>query len=493
MPRFPRLRFVAIALFIVVAACGSSQDDAADSSTTTAAAPAVESTTSSSSSSTTAPPTSTTETTVGEPSRTVDLEDCGDAGEFDLLCEAYEILTAEYVDALDATVLADGAIEGIETVFADSSDPTDRLICAAPETAFEATCEVAAGAVAAGADVPSVVEAAIRGMFDFGLDDPNSSYLPPSALQRINEEQSGTVSGIGALVNSEEPDENGDPQPCSIISDTCRLSIVGLIEGGPAEAAGIQVGDVTVTVDGESVLGWATDEVVANVRGPEGTPVIVGMERDGQLIDFEIVRAAIVIPVTESEILDGGIGYVSLSQFTSNSDDLLREELAELVAAGVDSIILDLQNNPGGSLNATVSIASEFLDDGLVVRTESPDQDRTYELENGGVLIDQDIEIVVLVNRASASASEVLSALLQERDRATILGEATFGKNTVQQQFGLDNGGAVKVTIARWTTPDGNDFGVDGVIPDVAFDIPPGSGPDFLIDEAVAYLTTASG
>ena len=414
---------------------------------------------------------------------------CDEAGDFAVLCEAYDILTSEYVDALDPAALADGATTGISE-FTDATEAgtgSTGAVCQSPTSDFGQTCDAATAALSE-FPVDTVVEAAIQGMLTFGLDDPNTVYLPPEALERIQEENSGQISGIGALVSTEETGPDGESEQCFVISETCRMSIVGLIPNAPAELGGLEVGDVTVEVDGESVLGWTADEVVAAVRGPEGTGVLLGLDRDGELLEFTIVRAPIVIPVTASEILDGNIGYLALSQFTNNSDELLRDELEGLLDQGVTSLILDLRNNPGGALTASVNITSEFLADGLVLRTESPDEDRTYEVTGDGLAADPALEMVVLVNGGSASASEVVSSALQEAGRAIVVGDATFGKNTVQRQFNLSNGGAIKVTIARWVTPEGASFGGDGVIPDVFVEVTPEDVTDLALERAIELL-----
>ena len=338
------------------------------------------------------------------------------------------------------------------------------------------------------APLETIEEAAIRGMLEFGLDDPNTVYLPPEVLERIQEENSGEISGIGALVRTEEESEDGTTQLCFVLSQTCRMVVVGVIEGSPAEAAGLQVGDVTVSVDGESVIGWTSDEVVSRVRGPVGTQVVLGVERDGEFLELTITRDRIVVPVVEARVLTDGVGYISLSQFTSNSDELFHGELEQLLDAGVTKLIFDLRNNPGGALTAAVGIASEFLPDGLVLRTESPEESRSYEVDRAGLATSDEVEVVVLVNGASASASEVVSAALQEAGRATIMGEPTFGKNTVQQQFSLSNGGAVKVTIARWVTPSGASFGETGVQPDILVEVPPDAEEDIMLRTALEFL-----
>lgn len=487
-----RLLGLATLLAVLAAACGSSADQSTEIPPVTATVATTVSSTPPAATEATAPPsTSTASSPTTLAGVTVDLESCDDPGEFAILCEAYDLLTREFVDELDPAALAAGAARGIEEF---AGDPTgakslDAFTCPLPTDDFAVTCDAAAAAVAADPiRLDSLAEAAVRGMFDYGLDDPNSVYFSPSVVAQLEEERTGTISGIGSLVQTQELVGDSTEQ-CAIISETCEMRIVGIIEDGPAESAGLRVGDVMRTVDGASIIGWSVEEVVGAVRGPEGTDVVIGVERGGQDLEFLIQRAPIVVPIIDAQLLDGNVGYLQLSQFTSNSPELFRADLEQLLANGAESLVIDFRNNPGGTLQAAVSIASEFLTDGLVLRTEAPTSSRDYEVREGGVATDPGLPVVVLVNGGSASASEVVSGVLQETGRATIIGTVTFGKNTVQQQFGLSNGGAVKVTIARWVTPDGLDFG-RGITPDVLVDVPTDGDPDvdYQLEAALQYL-----
>jgi carboxyl-terminal processing protease len=431
---------------------------------------------------------STTTVFAGVP---VELTDCSNpSDDFAILCDAYRLLDEHYVDPIDEEALAAGAVQGIEGFAPDTIEPLPpgQVICALPAEAFQETCEVFAEMqVTSAAPVKDLVEAAVQGMIQYGLADPHTVYLSPEALAQVTEDQSGEVSGIGALVRGEDQTSEDRPS-CSVMSDTCIMIIIVTLDGSPAETAGVQAGDGVVMVNGESVVGWTIDQVVAEVRGPAGTDVTLGLLRDGQIIEMTITRAAVVVPVVVSEMMEPGIGYVALSQFTNNSADQVHEALENLLADGADRLIFDVRNNPGGSLTASVRIASEFLADGLVLRTESPDETREYSVEPGGAATNSDIEIVVLVNRGSASASELVSAVLQERGRATTMGEPTFGKNTVQQRFDVSNGGALSLTIARWVTPEGQDSGVFGVQPDIEPEIPEDAETDVFLESALELL-----
>ena len=204
-----------------------------------------------------------------------------------------------------------------------------------------------------------------------------------------------------------------------------------------------------------------------------------------------ITRADVVIPVVESETV-GETGYVRLNLFTDGADEQFEEAVSRLLGQGVESLVVDLRDNPGGLLDTAIEVASVFLADGDVVVTEGPESKTSYEV-SGEPIVPSDLEVVFVVNRGSASASEVVSAVLQERGRATVVGESTFGKNTVQQRFGLANGGALKLTIARWVTPGGLDFGGVGVTPDVQKQLEPELSVERVVDEALTASLAVSG
>jgi C-terminal peptidase prc len=435
---------VVVALVVLAAACAPSDAD-----------PAVETTVESS-----------TTTSVAQPTTTVMVNDelttesCPTESEFRLLCEAYDLIGRNYVDPIDDEVLADAALEGLRVVGISGTSP-GPLTCAVPAESFQRVCEELERR-----DVgDDGVEALLFGLAEFGLD-PNSAYITPAALALIQEEQTGSVEGIGALVTTEDlTSEDPATTTCNILSESCRLVIVSTLPSSPALAAGVQVGDEFVAVNGEPVAGRSVDEITAIVRGPAGTDVTITFARNGSTLDITITRAAITIPVTEFEAI-GDVGYLRLNFFTGNAGEQVKRDLLTLLDGGARTIVLDLRDNPGGTLDAALDVTSEFLGDGLVVRTVGPDEERSYAVRSNGIATDPEIDVIVLVNRGSASASEVLAGALQERGRATIVGETTFGKNTVQQRFALSNGGAMRLTIARWITAGGLDFD-NGIVPDV--------------------------
>lgn len=451
-----------VVLLLILAACSPDLETAprdTSSSTTTTT-------------STTEPPTTTS--SVGGDQLTT-LSCPTEDEDFTLICEAYDLIDRNYVDPVDDEALAQAAVEGLRAadVIGTESGP---ITCFIPSDSFAQVCEeLDARDVAADG-----VEAILFGMAEFGLD-PNSSYITPAALALAQEEQTGSVEGIGALVTTEDLTSE-DPQntPCNILSETCPLVIVSTLPGSPATLAGVQPGDVFVAVDGVPLEGLSIDEVTALVRGPSDTDVTITFAREGETLDLTITRAAIEIPVTETARL-GEVGYLRLHIFTGNAGAQVEQELRTFLEAGATTIVLDLRDNPGGTLDAALDVTSEFMDDGLVVRTVGPDEERSYAVREDGVATDPDIELIVLVNRGSASASEVVAGALQERGRALIVGETTFGKNTVQQRFALSNGGAMRLTIARWITPDGIDFD-DGIVPDRVLELDASLTPAEIVD-----------
>jgi carboxyl-terminal processing protease len=413
--------------------------------------------------------------------RGVTTVDCDDPpAEVAIVCESYELIHDNYVDPISDETLAAAANESlIGLTPAPGSGP---FVCAAPAEPFEVACDSAADL---GLDTAGTAEAIVAGMVGRALD-PNSTYFDPVSLALIDEEDEGEIEGIGALVSPEDETIEGDNKQCSVISETCRILIVSTIDGAPADEAGLRRDDVMVGVDGEAILGLTVDEVTALVRGRAGTTVTISIEREGRVLDVTMIRAAVRIPVLETERV-GDIGYVRLFVFSDVADEQFAESVVELMAQGVDRLVIDLRDNPGGLLDTAIEVASVFLEDGDVIVTQGRDGDTTYPV-SGGLLVPADIEVDFVVNKGSASASEVVSAVLQERGRVTVFGEATFGKNTVQQRFALSNGGALRLTIARWVTPKGLDFGGTGVTPDVPLPL----DADLEAAEVVAAVRSAT-
>lgn len=342
-------------------------------------------------------------------------------------------------------------------------------------------------------DVPdeTLVDGAIRGMFEFGVGDPYSGYMTPEQYQNSLDDLSGTFTGIGAEMGVENLTDPDDLAACVQLSETCALVIVAPIAGAPAEEAGLQSGDRITAVDGETVNGSTVQEQVTKVRGPAGTNVTLTVERDGETFDLEITRAEIVVEQVTSELIDGHIGYIALAGFSGDSHAEVRDAIQARLDDGADAFVIDLRGNPGGYITAAQEIASEFVGEGTIFTQESSgDELKTWEATEGGLLTDDTIPVVLLVDGGSASASEIVAAALQEHDRVEIIGQPTFGKNTVQVWEPLSNGGGVRITISRWFTPDHNSVHPDGVQPDILVETPDSTPPgeDPVLDRALEYL-----
>lgn len=292
---------------------------------------------------------------------------------------------------------------------------------------------------------------AIQGMID-ELGDQFSGYMDPATYPLVNDDLSGEVEGIGAVIET--------------IQDTKEIRIVHVLEGSPAEKAGIQSGDIFAEVNGEEITGLNQLELVGKVRGPEGTVVQITMLRGEELIEFTITRARIRIPTVEYRPLDNEIGYIKLREFSVNAYGQLNEALEQLDARDLKGLVLDLRGNPGGLLSSAIDVASMFIEDGtILIEDFGNGREQTYT--TNGKYIGFNIPMTVLVDENSASASELVAGALQDRERATIVGTTTFGKGTVQTWQPLVNGGSVRLTIARWLTPNGKWIHGNGITPDI--------------------------
>jgi carboxyl-terminal processing protease len=267
--------------------------------------------------------------------------------------------------------------------------------------------------------------------------------------------------------------------------------IVAPLAGSPAEAAGVRRGDQVLAIDGTSTLGESLSSLVFEVRGEAGTDVTLTVRRAESELDITITRAVIDLREVSAELLEGGIGHLRLTSFTDRSVSLFRDELAALLEQGATGIVLDLRGNPGGYIVAAQGITSQFVTGGqLIFTVESGDDVQRWESQGGGLATDPGIGLVVLVDGGSASASEIVAAALQELGRGPILGEPTFGKNTVQIWSDLPNGGGLRLTTDRWFTPLHNSVAPGGVQPDVAVAGPedPGAEDDPQLNAALEIL-----
>ncbi len=368
----------------------------------------------------------------------------------------------------------------------------ETISCAEPSEAFAVLCETYARIKSDFVDEVTdedLVDGAVRGMIEFGLEDPYSGYLPPEQYGSALDDLSGEFSGIGAEVGMENLTDPEDLASCTVVTANCAMVIVAPLDGSPAEAAGLRPGDQILAIDGTSTTGESVSSLVYVVRGEAGTDVTLTIRRGDEESDITVTRAVINLEEVSSELLDDGVGYLRLSSFTDRASGLFSDALASLLDQGATSIAFDLRGNPGGYIVAAQGIGSQFVPEGeLLFTVESGDDVQEWRSESG--ILQNDVPVAVLVDGGSASASEIVAAALQEHDRATIVGEPTFGKNTVQIWSELPNGGGLRLTTDRWFTPEHNSVAPDGVQPDVDVASPadPTGDEDPQLDRAIEIL-----
>ena len=297
-----------------------------------------------------------------------------------------------------------------------------------------------------------LLHGAARGMVE-AWKDPYTRFVSPSQLKDEEIELEGKYGGLGMYIG----DRDG------------QILVISPMEDSPAERAGLKTKDQIVKVDNDVVIGWTSDRVVQKLRGEPDTKVTVWVRREGEdeLLSFEITREIIKLHSVRYEMLSDDIGYLKLTQFKHNTADESRNAVRDLMKKGMRALILDLRNNGGGLLDASVKISSLFLKDGMIVETkgrsersnEKYNADRNYYLTN--------MPMTVLINGGSASASEIVAGALNDRGRAKLIGEKSFGKGSVQTLFPLTDGSGIYVTIARYYTPSGKVIDHVGLEPDI--------------------------
>jgi carboxyl-terminal processing protease len=385
---------------------------------------------------------------------------------FSPLCQAYELIQEWHMDRpIDPNVLASAALDGLREFSTEIAEPAPRaLICAIPHSAFTPLCdELAARASRESIPIGEAVEAAVTSMAGTGSEQ-FTYYVPPELVGSYR--SNGVVGGLGILLDA--TDAAGSK--CVRIAEGCPLEIVFVLEDNPGWEAGLEPGDEIVEVDGESVAGLGFVDTATRLAGDESGVVEISVERDDTSLEFTIEREPLVVPTVEIDLPRPDVGYILVPDFEADIPILVHDALAELIAEGADRLVVDLRDNPGGFLEATVDVATEFMTGGVVVQTVGPGEDFSYEAGEDGLATETDI--AVLVNGGTASAAEILATALRDRREAKILGEGTFGKDAVQIAFGMNNGGEFNVAVARWFSPNGTSVAGTGVIPDRLVELP---------------------
>ena len=300
--------------------------------------------------------------------------------------------------------------------------------------------------------------AAIRGVLG-QLDDPNTSFMSPDEAEFFRTNLQGSFEGIGARVDW-DPNFN-------------TVRIVEPFENQPAWKAGIKRDDLITHVDGEEIVGTDLTAAIEKIRGPKGTPVVLTIVRlaTEETLDIEVVRDRIEIPTIETDTVGGNLAYIKLNTFNENAADLVRQAVEEALADNPDGLIFDLRGNPGGLLRQAVEVSSIFLgnDENVLIERFSDGKEDIYKTE--GEPLTTDLPMVVLVNEGSASASEIVAGAIQDMARGQLVGAKTYGKGSVQLPQTLSDGSILRVTIARWFTPDDRTIDGEGLEPDVVVEI----------------------
>lgn len=310
-------------------------------------------------------------------------------------------------------------------------------------------------------DATRLTYGAIRGMVAALGDEGHTTFLTPEEVARQRTGISGKFSGIGAQVGLED----GLPV------------IIAPFDGSPAAEAGIKAGDIIIEVDGVDVTSWPLGDIVENIRGEAGTEVKLTVVRpdEGTSYEITIVRGEINSPNATWAMLPGtDVALIRLSQFSADATEELIEAVREAEAAGATRLIMDVRNNPGGLLRQAISVTSQFLTDGNVLQQEDADGKRqVFPVREGGIATD--IPMVVLINRGSASSSEIFAGAMQDHERAIVVGETTFGTGTVLQPFRLNDGSTLMLGTSQWLTADGRLIRKRGIEPDVTIELPIGT------------------
>lgn len=296
---------------------------------------------------------------------------------------------------------------------------------------------------------------AVSGMVD-AVGDPYTVFLDPKLAREFEESLTGIFEGIGAEIG---------------IRDEI-LTIIAPLPDTPAKKSGLQAGDRVYAIDGESTAGISIDEAVSKIRGPKGTDVVLTISRDGfnEARDITITRGTIIIKSVETKTTEDGFYVIEITNFNNDTSALFNKAAEDIIKTNPKGIILDLRNNPGGYLDTAVEVASEWIEEGVIVTEEFDAENKNEFLARGRARL-KDYKTVVLVNQGSASASEIVAGALKDYGKATIVGMQTFGKGSVQTLEGFSDGSSIKITVAKWLTPNGSYINEEGIAPDIEVDL----------------------
>lgn len=320
-------------------------------------------------------------------------------------------------------------------------------------------------------DDVKLIDGAIDGMVK-SLNDPHSNYLSPKMYKTLMEQTEGSFAGIGVVMGMDNEQ---------------KIHIVGIMENSPGQKAGLQEGDEILAVDGVPVTQMAFDEVAAHVRGQAGTDVVLTIMRDNTNQDITITRDNIKLKTVGHKMLDNNIGYIQIVSFSEDTANEFNEAYNDLKNQGMKALVLDLRNNPGGLLTTCVEIAKKLVPKGEIVSiVDKQGNKETYSSS----LEAPEYPLVVLINKNSASASEILSGAIQDTKAGTIIGNTSYGKGSVQTILPMFEDDAVKLTIAKYYTPSGRSIDGTGITPNIEINLDENATSDTQLDKALEVLKT---
>lgn len=369
--------------------------------------------------------------------------------------------TITWISVTAFVIIFVGAMVFAPSVFAQSSDREIPKYLTLFEQVFKFVHENYVDEV----EPKTLFEGALKGLFE-SLDDPHSTYLTETDMQDLTDTTSGKFGGVGLYISKSE--RNGESDEELPFDYSPYVRVVAPIEDTPAAKADIHAGDLITEIEGESTKDLNIDDVVDRLRGTPGTPVTIEILRGREIeLTVTLTRAIIEVPTTKHAMIGDDIGYIRIIQFTPLTAKNVEEALNEFRARNYSSLIIDVRNNPGGLLSSVVDVADLFLKGGVIVSTRSRiDSENSVFTANVNVEVPSQTPIVVLIDKGSASASEILAGALKDQDRATLLGETTFGKGSVQQVKYIGQGG-FKLTMSRYYTPSGTNIDKIGIEPDI--------------------------
>lgn len=324
------------------------------------------------------------------------------------------------------------------------------------------------------------VYGAIKGLAD-SYGDPYTVFFPPVENEIFETQVRGDFGGIGIEIGQKDG----------------ALVVIAPLKATPASRAGVEAGDYILAIDGADTLGMAVDEAVSKIRGPKGTPVTLTFARksknDGKPYDLVITRDTIVLPTIDTVLRPDGVFVISLYNFDANAPQMFRNAVREFADTGTDKMLIDVRGNPGGYLEAAVDMASWFLSPGVVIVTQAY-QDESNDIVRrsyGYNVFTEHLKLAILMDGGSASAAEIFAGALSQNHKATLIGAKTFGKGSVQQLFPVTDDTSLKITVARWLTPDGTSISHEGLTPDIEVEMTDEdrkANRDPQLDRAVQFL-----